>query len=121
MNISKIKECRFCKSKKLDKVINLGPQFLQGYFKGDYTKDKNQILQKKFLTELVRCNPEKDKKACGLVQMSTSVPAKILYEKYFYRSGINSTMVKHLSKIAHDINQIYKKKEETQNIRYWVQ
>ena len=112
MKISRIKKCRFCKSKELEKVINLGPQFLQGYFQNNKIKKTNQIFQKKFLTELVRCNPEKDKNACGLLQMSTSVPTKILYEKYFYRSGINSTMVNHLNQIANDINKIYKKKKK---------
>ena len=112
MKISRIKKCRFCKSKELEKVINLGPQFLQGYFQNNKLKKTNQIFQKKFLTELVRCNPEKDKNACGLLQMSTSVPTKILYEKYFYRSGINSTMVNHLNQIADDINKIYKKKKK---------
>ena len=121
MKISRIKKCRFCKSRKLEKVINLGPQFLQGYFQNNDIKKSKQIYQKKFLTELVRCNPEKDKNACGLLQMSTSVPTKILYEKYFYRSGINSTMVNHLNQIANDINKIYKKKKENKDIGYWLQ
>ncbi len=32
MKIKKIKECRFCKSKNLKKILNLGYQNLQGYF-----------------------------------------------------------------------------------------
>ena len=58
MNISKIKKCRFCNSDKLDSVLSLGKQHLQGYFK-DNKRKHNKIFNKKFLTELVRCNPKK--------------------------------------------------------------
>ena len=102
MNISKIKKCRFCNSDKLDSVLSLGKQHLQGYFK-DNKRKHNKIFNKKFLTELVRCNPKKDKNACGLLQLSISVPSNILYKKYFYRSGVNSTMKIHLNGIANKI------------------
>ena len=61
MKISKIKECRFCKSKQFKKVINLGHQHLQGFFQRKNIKQKDKISQKKFLTELVRCDQKKIK------------------------------------------------------------
>ncbi len=112
MKISRIEKCRFCKSKKLVKVINLGYQYLQGYFSNNSMRDSNQHSQKKFLTELVRCNSEEDKNACGLLQLSISIPTRILYKKYFYRSGINSTMIEHLRKISLSIKKIFKNKKK---------
>ena len=111
MKISRIKKCRFCKSNKLESVISLGKQHLQGYFK-DNKKKNNRRYNQKFLTELVRCNPQKDKKACGLLQLSISVPSDILYKKYFYRSGVNSTMKNHLYGIAKNIKNIFKNKNK---------
>ena len=49
MKISRIKKCRFCKSKKLEKIIDLGPQFLQGYFQNNDIKKNKSNLQKKIL------------------------------------------------------------------------
>ena len=111
MKISRIKKCRFCKSSKLEHVISLGKQHLQGYFR-DYKKKNNKIYNQKFLTELLRCNPQKDKKACGLLQLSISVPSNILYKKYFYRSGVNSTMKNHLFAISKNIKKIFKNKKK---------
>jgi len=108
MKIKKIDKCRFCKSKKLEKVISLGHQNLQGYFKKENNKNQNKFIEKKFLTEIVRCNPRKDKKACGLLQLSISVPSEILYKKYFYRSGINTTMKNHLKKLSSQIKHFFK-------------
>jgi SAM-dependent methyltransferase len=44
--------------------------------------------------------PAKDQDACGLVQLRNSVPPRILYRSYFYRSGINQSMRDHLAGIA---------------------
>jgi 2-polyprenyl-3-methyl-5-hydroxy-6-metoxy-1,4-benzoquinol methylase len=107
MNLKKIKRCRVCQSKELETVINLGYQYLQGYFKKKNRQDKKKFIEKKYLTELVRCNPQKDKKACGLVQLSISIPSNVLYKKYFYRSGINSTMRGHLKKLSVQINSFF--------------
>lgn len=49
---------------------------------------------------LVRCNPEVDENACGLLQMQHSVPPEILYAAYWYRSGTNNTMRTHLKGIV---------------------
>jgi SAM-dependent methyltransferase len=111
MSIRIKKNCRFCGSNKLKKVINLGYQYLQGHFVDDNYNKKKNIFSKKFLTELVRCNSEKNINACGLLQLSITIPPKLLYRKYFYRSGVNSTMKKHLNNIANEIKNILKKKK----------
>ena len=111
MNLIFRKTCRFCGSNKLTKVINLGHQYLQSYFaNNNYIKKKKYIFNKKFLMEIVRCNPDKDKNACGLLQLSITIPPKLLYSKYFYRSGVNSTMKQHLNNIATEVKNILRKK-----------
>jgi len=42
--------------------------------------------------ELVRCNPELDENACGLVQLKHTFPNDIMYTDYWYASGVNQTM-----------------------------
>ena len=45
MNIKRIKKFRFCKSKKLEKVINLGYQHLQAYFQKQQIKINNNLIK----------------------------------------------------------------------------
>lgn len=91
MNSRKILRCRICKSKRLDSVIDLGRQHLQGLF----IKLKTASPPKqKFPLKLVRCT------ACGFLQLSHTISPKILYSFYWYRSGVNKTMRQHLKKIA---------------------
>lgn len=41
-----------------------------------------------------------DQDACGLLQTRHSVPPVLLYQNYWYRSGINRTMTEHLHELA---------------------
>jgi len=65
---------------------------------------------RKIPCSLVRCSPEDDENACGLLQMEHSVPPEILYNAYWYRSGTNDTMRNHLREIAGSILAIIDKK-----------
>lgn len=91
------KTCRVCGSDSLKPVIDLGEQFLQGSF---VKPGKELPPMRKIPCEIVRCNPEADERACGLLQMRHSVPPAILYAAYWYRSGTNNTMRNHLKQIA---------------------
>jgi SAM-dependent methyltransferase len=91
--------CRVCGSTALTKVIDLGEQYLQGSF---VKPGKELPPTRKIPAELVRCDPTRDEKACGLLQMAHSVPPEILYSAYWYRSGTNNTMRTHLKGIADD-------------------
>lgn len=93
------KSCRICGSSALTKVIDLGAQHLQGSF---IKPGKERPPLRKITTELVRCNPALDEKACGLLQMAITVPPMILYSSYWYRSGTNQTMRDHLRGIAEE-------------------
>lgn len=96
MSIKTIQECRICGSKNLSQVLSLGDQYLPGYTPKE--NDSSPIL-KKFPLEIVRCDLEKNPKGCGLVQLKHSVNPEYMYERYFYRSGINQTMTENLKEI----------------------
>src|SRR5450432_2010018 len=98
--------CRVCQSSALTKVIDLGEQYLQGSF----IKPGRQLPpMRKMPTSLVRCDPTRDEKACGLLQMEYTVPPEVLYSVYWYRSGTNATMRNHLAGIADEAAKLLEK------------
>lgn len=99
MHLTHRKTCRVCGSSALTPVINLGDQYLQGSF---VKPGKEEPPHRKIPLSLVRCDPTRDEKACGLLQMQHTVPPEILYSAYWYRSGTNQTMRSHLQGIAED-------------------
>ncbi|MEO5984197.1 MAG: class I SAM-dependent methyltransferase, partial [Ferruginibacter sp.] len=105
MHIRKRTTCRVCGSASLKKVIDLGPQYLQGSF---VKPGKEMPSSRKIDCTLVRCNPETDENACGLLQMEHSVPSEILYAAYWYRSGTNNTMRNHLKDIVDTVVETVK-------------
>lgn len=78
-------------------MIDLGEQYLQGSF---FKPSKETPPLRKIECKLVRCDPTRFENACGLLQMSKSVPPEVLYAAYWYRSGTNRTMRDHLKGIA---------------------
>jgi SAM-dependent methyltransferase len=100
--------CRVCGSSALTKVIDLGEQYLQGSF---VKPGKELPPMRKIPTVLVRCDPTKDEKSCGLLQMEHSVPPKILYSAYWYRSGTNRTMRDHLKGITEEAAKMIEKRD----------
>lgn len=60
---------------------------------------------------LVRCDPSRDEKACGLLQMEHTVPPEVLYSAYWYRSGTNQTMKDHLCGIVKTALSMLKRDE----------
>lgn len=99
MHLIHRKTCRVCGSKELTKVIDLGEQYLQGSF---VKPSKEMPPIRKIPVSLVRCDPTKDEKACGLLQMEHTVPPEVLYSAYWYRSGTNKTMRNHLRGVAEE-------------------
>jgi SAM-dependent methyltransferase len=97
MHLTYRKTCRVCGSTALKPVISLGEQHLQGSF---FKEGKEMPPMRKIDCSLVRCDPTQDETACGLLQMRKSVPPSVLYSAYWYRSGTNNTMRKHLAEIA---------------------
>jgi SAM-dependent methyltransferase len=89
--------CRICGSEKLTPVLNLGDQYL-----ANYTSKFNDVIpfEEKIPLELIRCNKTDDPTSCGLVQLRHTTPPNLMYDRYFYRSGINQTMPKNLNEIV---------------------
>ena len=106
MHLTRRTTCRVCKSSSLTKVIDLGEQHLQGSF----LKPGRQVPpMRRVPTSLVRCNPELDERACGLLQTEHTVPPEVLYSVYWYRSGTNATMTNHLGALAQEAAALYGK------------
>src|SRR5512142_3344264 len=108
MHLVHRKTCRVCGSTALTKVIDLGEQHLQGSF---VKQGKELPPMRRIPTILVRCDPTRDEKACGLLQMAHSVPPTILYSAYWYRSGTNRTMRDHLKGIADEAAAMIEKRD----------
>jgi len=87
-------------------VINLGNQYLQGSF---VKPGKEMPPQRQIPMSLIRCDPTKDEKACGLLQIEHTVPPEVLYSAYWYRSGTNNTMKNHLQAIVDKAVSIFDK------------
>lgn len=87
-----IKHCRFGDSTHLVSVLTLGDQALTGVF----PKDADEKVTKGPL-ELVWCAD------CGLLQLKHTYNSSEMYgDNYGYRSGLNQSMVDHLSnKVAY--------------------
>lgn len=92
MSYDEIKECRVGQSKHLLSVLNLGFQTLTGVF----PKNAQEKVTKGPL-ELVWC-PES-----GLLQLKHTYSSSEMYgDNYGYRSGLNQSMVNHLTdKVAY--------------------
>src|SRR3989304_2599058 len=92
MQIKARTTCRVCGSKKLIPILSLGNQFVTNFVedpKGDYPKGP---------LDLVLCNMKGG--GCGLLQMKHTMERDVMYRKYWYKSGISTTMVKALADIT---------------------
>jgi SAM-dependent methyltransferase len=108
MHLTHRKSCRICGSTSLRRVIDLGPQHLQGSF---VKPGEEMPPLRRIPCVLVRCDPTADEGACGLLQMEHSVPPEILYSSYWYRSGTNQTMRDHLAGIVRSAMELVPKKK----------
>lgn len=96
--------CRICDSKSLISILNLGEQYL-----ANYSPKSNDVVpfKEKLPLELIRCDKYANPNACGLVQLRHTTPPNLMYDRYFYRSGINQTMTDNLNEIVkHAISKI---------------
>lgn len=89
--------CRICDSPKLTPVLSLGDQYIAGAFADP---DGGQPVARRIPLELVRCDMTRNQEGCGLIQLRHTVPGAILYQSYWYRSGVNRTMTRNLHEIA---------------------
>jgi hypothetical protein len=93
---NEITKCRISKSENLIKVLSLGEQYLTGVF----PKSTDEEITKGPL-DLMWC-PDS-----GLLQLKQSYSLDEMYgDNYGYRSGLNKSMVKHLSNKIHSLEKI---------------
>jgi hypothetical protein len=84
-------------------VLSLGNHRIAGAFADPNGK---QPVERALPLELVRCDMTRDEQACGLLQTKHTVPGSILYSSYWYRSGVNRTMIENLHGIAAGVEAI---------------
>lgn len=93
---SEIKKCRISESPNLIPVLSLGHQYLTGVF----PKSRDEVITKGPL-DLVWC-PES-----GLLQLKQSYNLDEMYgDNYGYRSGLNKSMVNHLTNKVHMLEKM---------------
>jgi hypothetical protein len=93
---TEINKCRISGSTNLISVLSLGEQYLTGVF----PKDRNENVTKGPL-DLVWC-PDS-----GLLQMKQSYSLDEMYgDNYGYRSGLNKSMIKHLTNKIHFLEKL---------------
>ena len=96
-NYRNIKKCRSCGSKRLTKVISIGPTIIP-----NYSKKEKDI---KIPLDLVFC------KNCKLLQLKqTTNPCLLWNDNYGYQSGMNKSMTEEIKDIVKEIERIVKLK-----------
>lgn len=84
--------CRVCGHSLHGPVIDLGAQVQQGFFPAPGAA---LPAGGRHPLRLMRCTGP-----CGLLQLDRTLPAALLYGRYWYRSGVNATMRAHLQGLA---------------------
>lgn len=87
-NIQEITQCRICKDTDLVDIFDLGD-----VYPSDFASNGSKFTQKYPLI-LTEC------KTCGLVQLRHTVDLDSMYRQYWYKSGLNPTMVKSLRNVV---------------------
>ncbi len=91
--------CRACYSQDLINVITLGELAVS-----DFLDNPNSDAGIRAPLELVLCNPKSN--GCGLLQLRHTVSNEAMYRNYWYRSGINQTMIDELRDISRKASKI---------------
>ena len=103
--IEKLINCRLCNSNNIKTSINLGQSVYSGIFQ-NLTSEKIPKVN----ISLCKCME------CGLVQLYDIFDIEYMYgETYGYRSGLNKSMVEHLTNFVREIESIVNI-EENDNI-----
>ena len=94
--LKKIDRCRLCDSKNLVPIFSLGDQYVATTFLKSLDEKKEH---KKYALNLVICGPGANA-GCGFVQLEHTLDRAMMFDTYWYRSGINQTMKDALSEIV---------------------
>ena len=91
---SEIDECRACGSSRLSSILSLGELFVSNFVDSENDETIRAPL------ELVLCAN------CSLLQLRHTVSSQAMYRNYWYRSGMNKTMMLALADIASKAEQL---------------
>lgn len=84
--------CRLCGKDQLKQILSLGEHYVINFLE---RPDQEKI---KAPYDLVLC--DKDDGGCGLLQLKHTVSSELLYRKFWYKSGVNQSMIDALSDIT---------------------
>ncbi|MFQ5507258.1 MAG: NarL family transcriptional regulator, partial [Planctomycetota bacterium] len=90
--VTELDGCRVCGGDELLSVLDLGEQHIGNAF---HPEDEPPELVAPL--DLVRCAD------CSMVQLRHSVDSDLMYESYWYRSGVNRTMREHLQGLIREV------------------
>ena len=96
--IKEIKCCRVCGNEKLVPIISLGEQHISNFISSEMEEKEKVPL------DLVLC--ELKSGGCGLLQLRHTTPGELMYEQYWYRSGLNESMRLALADITQSIRPL---------------
>ena len=96
-----IKQCRLCKSKELDTVLDLGKTPLAN----SYSKASKSVNLKKYPLRLNLC------KNCGHLQLSHSIKPEKMFNNYLYKTNTSKKNYLHFKHYAAELDKNFKKKE----------
>src|SRR5665213_2020984 len=85
--------CRVCKG-SVEPILSLGDQHVSDFLKPEQADGPKVPL------ELVLCQQ------CRLLQLRHTVPAEMMYQNYWYRSGTNQTMRDALADISRSASKV---------------
>lgn len=88
-----ITACRSCGGRSLAEILSLGELHVS-----NFVDDPAAFASLPYPLDLVLCDVSSG--GCGLLQLRHTVPPKLMYRNYWYRSGMNRTMSQHLAGIS---------------------
>tara|TARA_B100000700_G_scaffold170954_2_gene188759 strand:- start:1202 stop:2512 length:1311 start_codon:yes stop_codon:yes gene_type:complete len=100
----KVDSCCICKSKEINKILDMGKTALANNLVKDY---KYSLIQKKYDLCLIIC------KKCNHIQLNTSVNEEILFNNYAYKTGISNTMINHFKSFTEHLCKYFDVKNQS--------
>ncbi len=102
--LKRSKNCRVCKSLKLEKVLTLGPTPLANAF---LTKSQLDEPEYFYPLDVVFCNN------CGFIQLGHVVSPAVLFGNYVYVSSTSKVFIDHFKKMADNVFPRFLKGKES--------
>ena len=100
MEFASHEKCRVCGKNNLDSILSLGNQYVVNFL--DEAEDKSS----KIPLNLDLCNVKDG--GCGLLQLRETVSGEILYRNFWYKSGVNQTMIDALRDVTKNVEDLIK-------------